>query len=298
MSIDVSAAVAFVATHGRILDRRRLHALLDGGDPAGVLAALDAYRNADGGYGWGLEPDLRSPESQPAAAMHALEVLAEVAPATTDRTVELCEWLDATSLDDGGLPFALPISEPAGCAPWWLDPDATTSSLQTTAQVAANAHLVARHDRRVASHPWLPRATRWCLTAIAQLDTAPHAIELMFAIRFLDAVAEVEPDAPALLDKLGGYLPDDGVVPVQGGAAGEVLRPLDFAPEPRGAARRLFDDAVIGGEVRRLADQQQPDGGWQVDFVSSSPAAAIEWRAYATVGSIALIREDERSPGQ
>lgn len=38
------------------------------GDPDRVLAALAAYRNPDGGYGWGLEPDLRAQESQPAAA--------------------------------------------------------------------------------------------------------------------------------------------------------------------------------------------------------------------------------------
>ena len=292
MSIDLSAAVAFVATHGRVVDRRRLDVLVNGADPAGVLAALDGYRNPDGGYGWGLEPDLRSPESQPAAAMHALEVLAQAAPATTSRAVELCNWLDATSLGDGGLPFALPVADPAGCAPWWLDPDTTTSSLQVTAQVAANAHLVARHDHSVAEHPWLAHATRWCLTAIAGLDASPHAHELLFAIRFLDAVAPVERDAQSLLDKLGGYLPGDGVVPVQGGAQGEALGPLDFAPRPTGAARRLFDAGLIAQELQRLAEGQRSDGGWTVDFVSSSPAATLEWRAYATVDAVATAREE------
>jgi hypothetical protein len=71
MSIDLPAAVAFLATHGRVLDRRRLELLVHGGDPTAVLAALDGYRNLDGGYGWGPEPDLRSPESQPAGAIHA-----------------------------------------------------------------------------------------------------------------------------------------------------------------------------------------------------------------------------------
>jgi hypothetical protein len=36
-------------------------------------------RNPDGGYGWGLEPDLRSVTSQPVGAMHAMEVFAETA---------------------------------------------------------------------------------------------------------------------------------------------------------------------------------------------------------------------------
>lgn len=295
MDIDLAAATAFVATHGRVLDRRRLALLLDEDSPAGVLSALDGYRNDDGGYGWGLEPDLRSRESQPAGAMHALEVFAEVTPATTPRAAELCDWLEAHSLGDGGLPFALPVSDPAGCSPWWLDPDTTTSSLQMTAQVAANAQDVARHDAAVADHPWLARATRWCLVAIDALDDAPSAHELLFAVRFLEAVASVEPDAGPLLGRLRRYLPADGVVAVQGGAEGESLRPLDFVRRSDGAARSLFPDALIADERRRLSQGQQSDGGWTVEFVSASPAAALEWRAYVTVDAVALLRRAEAS---
>lgn len=56
MSIDLPAAVAFLATDGRVIDRRRLELLVHGGDPTAVLAALDGYHNLDGGYGWGREP--------------------------------------------------------------------------------------------------------------------------------------------------------------------------------------------------------------------------------------------------
>lgn len=80
MNIDITAARNFVTTHGRVLDRRRLELLLDGTNRDGVVAALDAYQNPDGGYGWGLEPDLRAPGSQPVAAMQAFEVIAELAP--------------------------------------------------------------------------------------------------------------------------------------------------------------------------------------------------------------------------
>src|SRR4051794_9665980 len=69
MNIDLTAAANFMATHARLLDRRRFE-----GDRGGALAALDGYRNGDGGYGWGLEPDLRAHESQPGSAHHAFEV--------------------------------------------------------------------------------------------------------------------------------------------------------------------------------------------------------------------------------
>jgi hypothetical protein len=286
LDVVIAAAQSFLATHGRLLDRRRFERLRTGGSAAGVLAALDGYRNDDGGYGWGLEPDLRSPESQPACAMHALEVLAEVAPTTSTSAVELCDWLGVNSLPDGGLPLALPTANPAGCVRFWLDPDVETSSLQMTAQVAANALLVARHDPVVRGHPWLAGATAWCLEAIRSRETQPSAHELLFALRFLDAAADTEPEAVELFDRLRRFLPEDGVIPVEGGAEGEAIRPLDLAPRPEGAARRLFSDEVISGEVERLAAHQQPDGGWFVDFASASPAAALEWRGYATVNAI------------
>jgi hypothetical protein len=293
MSADVAAAVSFMAGHGRVLDRRRLDLHLGGGHVEAVLAALDAYHNADGGYGWGIEPDLRSPESQPTGAMHAFEVLAEVAavaPTASDRSIELCDWLGRQALDDGGLPFTLPVTDPAACSPVWLGSDHRTASLQMTAQVAANAHLVARHDQRVASHPWLDGATSWCFDAIAELDSDAHAYELMFALRFLDAAAEADPRAGALLDRLGRILPADGVVPVAGGSADEVLHLFDLAPRPDGPGRRLFGADVVAAEQDRVAAAQQPDGGWTVDFASSSPAAALEWRGYATVAAVTTLQ--------
>jgi hypothetical protein len=67
------------------------------------------------------------------------------------------------------------------------------------------------------------------------------------------------------------------------------MRPLDFAPLPGRPARQLFDDAVIAADLRRLAAGQQDDGGWTVDFDSYSPAAALEWRGYATVAALTIL---------
>ena len=294
MSVDLAAATAFVATHGRVLDRRRLHHALGHDDANGVLAALDAYRNPDGGYGWALESDLRSTESQPAAAMHAFEIFAELAPVTTHRARELCDWLTANSRAGGGLPFALPYDETAGCAPWWKDPDTTTPSLHITTAVATHAHRTARHDPAVAPHPWLIDTTRWCFERIAALDE-PNSHELLFSVKFLDAASDQHPDALDLIDRLAPHLPSGGIVPVDGGIAGEVFHPLDFAPEPDRPVRRLFDDDVIAADLDRLAGEQLDDGGWTVNFNSASPAGSLEWRAYATIDAVTVLRTHGRA---
>ncbi|MPZ85738.1 MAG: hypothetical protein GEV28_37325 [Actinophytocola sp.] len=292
MTVDIAAATSFLATHGRLLDRRLLALQLGEADPSAALAAVDGYRNPDGGYGWGLEPDLRAPESQPGGALHAFEVFEDVAPATTPHAAELCDWLATVTLPDGGLPFALPVADPAGCAPFWAEADPSVSTLQSTAFVAGTALRVAAHDPAVAAHPWLATATRYCLDAIAAATTAPPAIELCFAIRFLDAAHDTHPAAAELLDHLGTFIPDDGLVPVTGGADDEWMRPLDFAPTPDRPARKLFSQKVIDVDLRRLADRQQDDGGWHVDFASYSPAATLDWRGYMTVRAMSILRHN------
>jgi hypothetical protein len=295
MSIDRAAAADFMATHARVLDRRRFELLTGETDPSAALAALGGYRNPDGGYGWGLEPDLRSPESQPAAAHHAFEVFEDIAPATSTHAAALCDWLESVSLPDGGLPFALPLGTSAGSGPWWKGADPSVSSLQITAVATAAALRVAAHDRDVAAHPWLERAANYCLGAIDAIEEAPSAYVLAFSVRFLDAVHASRPNGAGLLSELGRHVPADGRIRVQGGAEDEMLHPLDLAPYPDGPARELFTAEVIAADLDRLAALQQDDGGWIVDFRSASPAGSLEWRAYATVRAIDVLDQNAKT---
>lgn len=295
MTVNLTAAAGFMATHARLLDRRRFHLLTAspadaGAAREGVLAALDAYRNPDGGYGWGLEPDLRSPESQPGAALHAFEVFEEIAPATAPQAAALCDWLESVTLPDGGLPFALPLTVADGTAPWWRGADPGVSALQITAVSAAAAHRVAASDPAVAAHPWLRRATRYCLDAVEALDGAPHAYALSFALHFLDAVHETEPRAAGLMRRMGAYLPRNGELRVEGGTEDERLRPLDVAPAPGRPVRDLLDPEAVRADLARLAALQADDGGWTVDYAVISPAGALEWRGAATVRALRVLR--------
>jgi hypothetical protein len=292
--VDLSAAEAFMAAHARILDRRRFQLRTGAADGTAVLAALDGYRNADGGYGWGLEPDLRAPESQPAAAQHAFKAFEDIAPATSPHAVALCDWLESVSLPDGGVPFALPMATMAGTAPWFDGADPTVSSLQITSVTAAAAWRLAAHDPAVAGHPWLDRATRYCLEAIDAMDQAPFAYVLLFAVRFLDAVHDSRPEAADLLRRLGDYIPGDGRVPVPGGTEDESLHPLDFAPDPGRPARNLFDPAMISADLDRLVALQQEDGGWVVDYAKISPAGSLDWRGHVTVEAVDVLRLNGR----
>jgi hypothetical protein len=196
------------------------------------------------------------------------------------------------STPDGGLPFALPVADPAGCAPFWVQADPAAATLQSTAFAAGVALRVARRDRAVREHPWLAAATEYCFREIRALTETPHAIALSFAVGFVDAAHDFHAEAATLLDRLAPFVPPDGLAPVAGGSEGETLRALDFAPLPDRPARALFKDAVIDAELQRLAGEQHDDGGWRVDFASYSPAAELEWSGYATVRAVSILQRN------
>jgi hypothetical protein len=287
--IDLDRAAEFMRTHARLLDRRRFELLWGDGSAEAVLAALSAYRNPDGGFGYGLEPDLRSAISQPSAALHAFEVLAEVGPETGEMAVRLCDWAGSVSFEDGSLPFAFAMDDGAGSAPFWANADEAEPSLWMTSAVCGPAHRVAAHDPAVAEHPWLAKATDYCLAQTAALDEPPFAIAFMFILQFLDASHDQRPESARELARLGAMLPESGTLPVPGGSEGEELSPLDLSPIPDRPLRAVFSPDAIAADLDRVENGQQEDGGWLVDFASYSPQAALEWRGYTTVWALTAL---------
>jgi hypothetical protein len=292
--IDIAKASEFMRTNARLLDRRRFELLFASGSAEAVLAALSAYANRDGGFGYGLEPDLRSASSQPGGALHAFEVLQDIAPETSSLGVRLCDWLDSVSFDDGSLPFAFAIEDGGGSAPFWVNADRSEPSLFITTAVAGVAHRVAEGDPAVAAHPWLESVTEYCLTAIAATKDPPFAIAFRFILQFLDAIHDKRSEAPGELARLGAMLPESGTLPVVGGSEGEKLTPLDISGVPDRPLRDLFPPKAVSEDLDDLAAGQSSDGGWEVDFASYSPQASLEWRGYRTVWALSLLRANGR----
>jgi hypothetical protein len=204
-------------------------------------------------------------------------------------TVGLLDWLDRVALTGGAVPFALPGGASAGSAPMWASADVTSPSLHMTSVVLGIAHRVARHDPAVATHPWVIRATGWARGRIAGLERPGHAIELRYVLGLLDALGTEDE-----LARLWAFVPGDATLPVAGGAEGEAMRPLDLSPAPGSPSRRLIDPSVVEADLDRLQGEQHDDGGWDVDWAHWSPAGALEWRGWATVRAVRILRAHGR----
>jgi hypothetical protein len=158
------AARAFLDREGRLIERRLAAVLFDGADASGVIDAVRAYRNPDGGFGHGLEPDKRCPASLPIDVECALGILlvanggdsaAGSGDPVTDELVRgACEWLASVAAPDGAVPLAFPIMERYPRAEHWSD-WTYTPGLNPTAGLAGRLHQLG------STHPWLDRATDW-----------------------------------------------------------------------------------------------------------------------------------------
>jgi hypothetical protein len=282
---DLAAAAQFVHGHGRLLERRRFEHLFNGADDAdGVLRAVEAYKNADGGFGY-MEPDLRTPTSQPSAVLYAFEVLEEI-PELSDRwtasATAALDWIGTIANADGGIPFVLPTAAGYPHAPWWAPTEDPPSSLLMTAGVGGAAY------RLSLDHPWLTGAADFIWAQLGALQLS-DAYAFRYAVHFLDAAHDRD-RAEAELARLADRMPGDGILKVEAGVEGETLSALDVARRPDHAGRRLFPDDLVERQLDELAANQKDDGGWDFSWAAWNPAVAFEWRGMVTLDALTTLR--------
>lgn len=282
--VSIDAAENFLWLNARLLERRRFDHLFREGDPRRVVDALRPYQNPDGGFGHGLEPDLRGPESQPVPVDVALFVLHEAGQADSDILAGILDWLTEISGPDGGVPFVLPSVTAYPRGPWWQPSPGNPSALNPTAALVASLYRFGVH------HPWLDAATQFCWDQIDALtETSPYEMRALLA--FLEEAPDRERADTAWQRVAPMMLPHIAMEP---GAQGDVHPPLEFAPRPESLARRLFSAELIDRHLDALEAAQQPDGGWGFGFESWTPITTPEWRGWVTVESLVTLRDNGR----
>ncbi|ANP49876.1 hypothetical protein AVL59_09860 [Streptomyces griseochromogenes] len=286
------------------------HFLNGAADP--VEAALDAYRNEDGGYGHALEPDLRGPVSRTPHTGHALRVLDAVGRCGGQRVERVCRYLTSVSTADGALPAIHPSHSGYPVAPFapvvegplpasnTLGREDAHGSLLTTGPVVGLLH------RNEVWHAWLFRATDFCWQAVESLEK-PHPYEVRAAVAFLDSAPD-RPRAEAAADRLGRLVREQRLAVLEpdrldtypvppGYAPGERHFPHDFAKSPQSLARAWFTDEEMARSLDFLAAEQQDDGGWPLRRHQWAPVPALEARPIATIEALRTLRAHARFTG-
>jgi hypothetical protein len=285
----------FVAAKGRLLDAVLMQVALGEGSAADVYAALSPYQNKDGGFGHGLEPDLRTPASTAIVTSVGLQILRRIRAPGEHPMVEgaIGYLLQTLDRDQGVWPIVGPAVDEAPHAPWWSHgPDLAAAwngfRFNPTAELLG---ALIEHKRLVPAD-LLAELEAKTLAAIEATPRLDGAYDLMAAWRLAETPGLAAPLSAAvtrLLEaSLAAVAPDDPHVnflelapPVSGS-----LAPL-VAPRFAQAA-----DAAIAG--------QQPEGNWVPfwDWSETSTAgwfaAEADWKSLLTRRTVEVLAAHDR----
>ncbi len=249
MTISLDRARHYVFTHGMLWERALFSWHFDEGPLEHLHNSLLCYKNPDGGWGHGLEHDLKTPQSHPAALEYLLSMLRyhEIPVGTLlDGTLA---WLERQQGPDGAL------RNPQGMdkwplAHWWAGwggqkaPDAIVGNLQALG-LATPALLERTRAWAQANHSLEAiRANDW-------LFMTYHAFDYFMHIDDFPRLAEFR---QATLDHTL--------------ALAEALAPerhytlFFFAPRPESEVARALPPPTLGRCLDHLATSQREDGGW------------------------------------
>jgi len=294
MNEIISSAAAFVWASGRVLEQRRFEVLFGGApDGSGLAAAVAAYRTADGGYAYGLEPDVRGPAPQPLTAATALATLEDAGPLDAATVTSVLDWLTTVTTAEGGVPAVLPTLAAYPRPPWLPIAGEPTADLLATGQILGPVL------RSGVAHAWIGPAVEFARRGVEAMEqTHPYGVES--ALMFLEAA----PDrawAAEQAARLGKLLreqrtvlldpahPEDAVI-TPGYAPGEYHLPHDYAPKPQSLARAWFSDEEMERSLDHLAASQDSDGGWPINWAKWSPTTEMEARPGVTVKALRVLR--------
>lgn len=287
---DLQAAKCYLFAHGRKVDQQLFAYYFEGGQAASVIAALVPYQNADGGFGHGLEPDLRTAASTAIATQQAFNFLRAVGAPSSEPTVQhAIEYLLATFDQAAQVwPIVGPEVEDEPHAPWWTYTNTPTNFGGFLANPRA-ALVGFLHDH----HTLVPGDLLAGLTAtvIAHLEAQPDQLDmhdLHCYLSLANSPCLPAADRARVVDKLQRASPQTIALDPDLWD-GYVLLPLDAAPTPTAILAPTLDLAALAANLDLWIETQLPDGSWPLswawDFVDKDGWARAErdWKGYHIV---------------
>jgi len=218
-----------------------------------VLAALAHYQNADGGFGHGLEPDLRTKRSTVIATTVALQILESVSGQTSPMANDAIQYLISHFHQDSWEPIHAEAND-APHAPWWRYEAPTEQGFRANPTAEVLRYLF--NHRAMSAQ--LPRLLAQAVEYIKSTPLEMH--EFLCFIRLYESQALTKPDRMDLLP----YLLSNGyrLVNVEPRDWEEYcLTPLDVVTHAGSVFAEFFADS-IDTNFDFLREQQQEDGSW------------------------------------
>ncbi len=297
-------AAAYLRTRARPLEAALFAHTFEDGRRTAVLAALVPYQNDDGGFGRGLEPDMRATASTVVATTIALGILRRIGATeeTSGLPAALVYLIDNYDAESGRWPIISPGVEDAPHAPWWdyAESEANFRGFWANPRAAVVGYLW--QYRKLVPSPFVEGALR---AAATDLLSYAHHMEMHDLLCFIDLVDT---------DGLPGELRQNMTDKLRRAVARSVemnpakwdgynLKPSQVIRSPRSELAPAIAPEVLEANLDYLIDTQAADGSWAPAwswaFIDAAAWAAAErgWRGVLTLRNLETLRAFGRIAG-
>lgn len=278
----------FLLTNARMIERRLFDFHFNGGSAEGVYHAVYAYRNSDGGFGHGMEPDTASPESQPLFTVMALETLDEVGCLNKEILInDFMPYFEGITTEKGGVPWMFrPISD--------YPCEGHFKTVKEWAALSTTAPLLALLEKHRAAIPWMKKAEEFVWSEMDRIGKKHSFCYLCVPRRlaFLQYTKNQE-KARKALENQKKWILEEGVLCTDKTDDGWGLygkpHSLNYAPSPDGLLHGLFSKETIDEDLNELIRRQEEDGRWGT-WYGISPGTKLEWAGIQTLWVLKVLK--------
>ncbi|NND78435.1 MAG: hypothetical protein HKN53_00895 [Maribacter sp.] len=285
---DFLKARDFILTNARMIERRLFEFHFANGDMNGVYHAVYAYRNPDGGFGHGMEPDTASPESQPVFSIMALETLDEVG------------YLTKEIILNDFMPYFKGITTEKGGIPWMFKPKSTYpceehfKTVKEWSALSTTAPLLGILEKYGIDIPWMKKAEQFVWSEFDRIKDK-HVFCYLCVPRWLAFLkyTKSQDKAKKTINDLKNWILTDGVICKDKSDDGWGLygkpHSLNYATSSESILYSLFTKATIESDINELINRQKEDGRWDT-WYGISEGTKLEWAGIHTLGVLKVLK--------
>jgi len=282
----------FILTNARMIERRLFDFHFGNGNVEGVYHAVYAYRNSDGGFGHGMEPDTASPESQPLFSIMALETLDEVGYLTPELILnDLMPYFESVTTDKGGIPW---MFQPKGDYPC----EDHFKTVKEWAALSTTAPLLGILEKYHIDIPWMKKAEQFVWDEIERIQERHVFCNLCVPRRLLFLKhTRNKAKAEKSINDLKKWILADGVLCKDASDDGwglyEKPHSLNYAPTPDSILHSIFSAETIENDLTTLINKQKDDGRWDT-WYGLSEGMKLEWAGMQTLWALKVLKSYDR----
>lgn len=282
----------FLLTNARMIERRLFHFYFENGSKEGIFHAVYAYRNSDGGFGHGMEPDTASPESQPLFSIMALETLDDVG------------YLSKEIILNDFMPYFKSVTTEKSGIPWMFKPKSNYpceghfKTVKEWAALSTTAPLLGILEKYEIDIPWMQKAEEFVWSEFERIKDK-HVFCFLCVPRWLTFLEHTRSHdrAKKTINDLRNWITNKGVICEDKTDEGWGLygkpHSLNYASSTQSILFSLFDRETIESDLNELISRQKEDGRWDT-WYGISKGTKLEWAGIQTLWSLKTLKNYDR----